>query len=566
MSLTRIGSEQVVVGDRTVTELAQSVGFGIYNYGPLSADPTLRPDGTVMQVGDEYHNTVTGKRRQFDGVVWNDFIGASTADLANATDPAKGAGIPAFNPLLDYPAGSIGAYLSGSAVLPVMDGETLNASTINRISGSAPITIRGAAPTGTKPSYADLIATDSAGRLALLRAYHSTMVVVNMDEPVIRGVVTFENVLVSGAGSEKIKCEGRAQFVGSSLHAIGICAVGDGYITLEAGTILSDSPGVGCHAEQGGTVEAEAAQIINAAGRGLFVQHSGVVFAAGAKVKQAGSNGAYVLYGGTIIAPGCDIDGCTGAGVLTNYGGSINISGGQVRNNNGSGVVAESNGAVYAVGAQITGNGDRGLQVVYGGVIQATNAVVTGNAALAAQALRAGYINLSGATVDLSNNAGGTQISASGIGMIETEAPGSGGKLALSSAHYSPGFNMRGNGCAYIGTAVQNDALQSVAGNSFSTRKTATIVSDAITPAGTWQIIDTEGAASNDLLANINVDPAYPVHEMYIHIANNARTVTVKHNTGNIRLATGADITLSNRNTVLRLVWNAAGSVWVQPI
>lgn len=62
-------------------------------YGPLEADPVTRPDGTPVQVGDEYHSTVSLRRRVFNGSAWEDFIGASTADLANATDPAKGAGM-----------------------------------------------------------------------------------------------------------------------------------------------------------------------------------------------------------------------------------------------------------------------------------------------------------------------------------------------------------------------------------------------------------------------------------------------------------------------------------------
>jgi len=39
-------------------------------YGALSADPTLRPDGTAMQVGDRYYNTTDGVEKTFNGTSW----------------------------------------------------------------------------------------------------------------------------------------------------------------------------------------------------------------------------------------------------------------------------------------------------------------------------------------------------------------------------------------------------------------------------------------------------------------------------------------------------------------
>lgn len=65
-------------------------------YGPLSEDPVTRPDGTDMEEGDEYHNTVDRSRRVFVQGVWTAFLGASTADLANADDPQKSAGMVGF--------------------------------------------------------------------------------------------------------------------------------------------------------------------------------------------------------------------------------------------------------------------------------------------------------------------------------------------------------------------------------------------------------------------------------------------------------------------------------------
>ncbi|TKD44164.1 hypothetical protein [Azotobacter chroococcum] len=82
-------------------------------YGPLAEDPLTRPDGTDMEEGDEYHNTVNHSRRVFMQGVWTAFTGASTANLANATDPTKGGGMSAFSHAVNYPEGTMGAHARG---------------------------------------------------------------------------------------------------------------------------------------------------------------------------------------------------------------------------------------------------------------------------------------------------------------------------------------------------------------------------------------------------------------------------------------------------------------------
>lgn len=487
-------------------------------------------------------------------------------DLASYSDPQRGPAMVGFNPLLPYPSTTVGGYLTGQFVYSVTDGEILKTSDINKLAKSSNLLISGTPTVLSKPDYATLISTDSAGRLSLLEAYHPKTVILDIDDEYILGNVTFENLLITSSTGTALATEFRLTLTNCDLHGIGIKAIRSGSVNTTTSTVISDAVGVGIHVEQGGKVSASNSQVLFPASRGLYVQNNGVIFANDSKITGSGSTGIYVLYGGTVISTGSTINQNSGAGVLINYGGSININSSIIDDNAGSGVVSESNGAIYAVGAQITNNGDRGIQTVFGGIVQATNATITGNSNLAIQALRSGYVNANNATIDTTNNSGGTQISATGIGMVETEAPGTGGKTALNITHYNPGFNRHGNGSAYIGTAAQDDSISSVAANTFSTRKTVTISSDSITPTSTWQIVDTEAAAATDNLANITLGTNYPVHELYIQIANNARTVTVKHNAGNIRLAGGADVLLNNRNSVLCLVWNEAGSVWSQPL
>lgn len=89
---------------------------------------------------------------------------------------------------------------------------------------------------------------------------------------------------------------------------------------------------------------------------------------------------------------------------------------------------------------------------------------------------------------------------------------------------------------------------------------TLTIASGAVTITRTRHLIDTEGAAASDDLETINGGAEGDV--LYISIVNNARTVTVKHATGNIYLASAADLLADNTNKVLKLIKTSGN--WVQ--
>lgn len=65
---------------------AQAAVVDVFNhyYGASATDPTSRPDGTAMQIGDEYFNTATGVRKVYagGGAGWQD---TSAAALAAST-------------------------------------------------------------------------------------------------------------------------------------------------------------------------------------------------------------------------------------------------------------------------------------------------------------------------------------------------------------------------------------------------------------------------------------------------------------------------------------------------
>jgi hypothetical protein len=87
---------------------------------------------------------------------------------------------------------------------------------------------------------------------------------------------------------------------------------------------------------------------------------------------------------------------------------------------------------------------------------------------------------------------------------------------------------------------------------------TATISGGEVTVTKSMMLVDTEGAASTDDLLTIN--GGITKMTVILKTQNDARDVVVKHATGNIRLASGADYTLANVNYGLWLRYD--GSVW----
>lgn len=74
--------------------------------------------------------------------------------------------------------------------------------------------------------------------------------------------------------------------------------------------------------------------------------------------------------------------------------------------------------------------------------------------------------------------------------------------------------------------------------------------------------IDTEGASATDNLSTISA--GYEGQTITLTTKVNARDVTIKHGTGNIRLSGGVDLTLGSVTNTLTLTYITASSVWVE--
>lgn len=104
----------------------------------------------------------------------------------------------------------------------------------------------------------------------------------------------------------------------------------------------------------------------------------------------------------------------------------------------------------------------------------------------------------------------------------------------------------------------QDKKLTNLLGLLFKTATELTISSGAITVTQALHTVDTEGDAASDDLDTINGGTT--VNMIVIKADNDARTVVVKHNTGNIWLQGKADISLDDLEDGLLLVWD--GTKW----
>jgi hypothetical protein len=104
---------------------------------------------------------------------------------------------------------------------------------------------------------------------------------------------------------------------------------------------------------------------------------------------------------------------------------------------------------------------------------------------------------------------------------------------------------------------VTNLTLDSI---QFTAATELTIASGAVTITQSVHTIDTEGDAATDDLVTINGSASERI--IYLRAANDARTVVLKHGTGNIQLYGEADVSLDEDHKTVQLLYN--GTNWLQ--
>ena len=87
-----------------------------------------------------------------------------------------------------------------------------------------------------------------------------------------------------------------------------------------------------------------------------------------------------------------------------------------------------------------------------------------------------------------------------------------------------------------------------------------TIAAGVVTKTKGYHSVDTQGDAATDDLDTINGGSEGDV--LILRAENTARDVVLKHNTGNLQLAAGADFTLDSTEDTIMLIYDSAN--WLE--
>ena len=110
-----------------------------------------------------------------------------------------------------------------------------------------------------------------------------------------------------------------------------------------------------------------------------------------------------------------------------------------------------------------------------------------------------------------------------------------------------------------VGTTLDGMTLDNVKDFITEAATTLTIATGAVTATQMSHLIDTESAAASDDLDTISGGSAD--ERIVIRAANTARTVVIKHGTGNIQTSTAADVSLDNTEKIVELFYD--GTNWI---
>jgi hypothetical protein len=423
-------------------------------------------------------------------------------------------------------------------------------------------TITGPAPTGGKPTETELISAGSdSARGILLDSYYNAEIETSAT-CMVYGDVVLKNCLLSGPADSFI-VEGNVKLENVAFKGIGLLARSGGYIDSTDGLIIVDSDSDGIMCQYGGTVRAPSPVVLYSAGRGAHIQFGGTIFANAGSFRYSTQEGAFINSGGTFSCALGKVSNNSAAGSLINYGGSMNLYQAEVKDNGQAGIVGESNGAIYAVEAVITGNTTTGIDASYDGVVQATGATITGNGGQAVRVRTGGVVNILEATIDRTNNSGAAPlIWVQGRGVVYSEDNTGTGKTALNEDDYSP-LHDEQSGIAWIGDWTTKEKTGSRKHYyAYNTRAEDAVVisSGEITIVGGYVSVDTESSASSDDLDTIN--GGQNLQRVILTAVDSARTVVVKHGTGNIYLDGGADFSLDHIRDKVELIKEFG--VWVE--
>jgi len=167
-------------------------------------------------------------------------------------------------------------------------------------------------------------------------------------------------------------------------------------------------------------------------------------------------------------------------------------------------------------------------------------------------------------------------LTASYPGSIKTFSEVTDGVTEMTSTDINPPYaeitaieNELGTDPAGTVATVKLRLAQSLdgAGNlDFANAVTLTIASGVITPTQNWHVVDTEGAAATDDLTTIGSTDSADGFVLFIRQANDARDITIKHATGNIKCPGAVDIALTDSTQIVMLIYDATLEYWLASV
>lgn len=118
---------------------------------------------------------------------------------------------------------------------------------------------------------------------------------------------------------------------------------------------------------------------------------------------------------------------------------------------------------------------------------------------------------------------------------------------------------------------ARSDALDTRIGKSldstgyldFTASTELTIATGSVTPTQNWHTIDTEADSASDDLDTIVASGVTDGFILFVRANNTARSVVIKHNTGNIVTTSAADITLDETYKYSILIYDATLIKWI---
>ncbi|MEQ7803153.1 hypothetical protein C2I27_03245 [Priestia megaterium] len=275
------------------------------------------------------------------------------------------------------------------------------------------------------------------------------------------GIYGFHNAGISIKNGGTILSKKGGLIISDNLDGI---SVNEGGTVIAEKSIINNNQSVGVNIKYGGSVKINESYIANNGNRGLYILQGGTVVASKANISENSDIGVYILYGGNADLSASNINRNGSHGLEINYGGTANAYNALITNNKKGGITVDYGGEVIAEKAQILHNGDIGIAIAYNGSINAKMAAIDGNASFGVHGIYGGNFNLSKAFVGEKNNIKDkVKVKLKGNAFAYSEKPGnkSGrkspngsngiGKSELVSSSFSPKYNTKGNGNAFIG-------------------------------------------------------------------------------------------------------------------